>query len=156
MNIGHHPAVACLQMHSTAFDHCETNIHHLLAKLELQNKTNKDLTHLITKLTHARAAGKADFTQDPETFQAIEAIYKEFPEAFNNHLTFQWKNSNEIDAVLQALDAQVKIHADGINQTTLLLNMRYEERVKYTDCALKTLEICNRFIESILNRMIPR
>lgn len=150
---GYNLGLECIKMQARAFDLCESRIHDLLSKLEQQNEVNKHLTHLVTKLTHAKESKKADFTQDPETMQAIDAIHAHNPAIFNDNKTYQWQNEAEIDAALSALDAQIKLHVDEINQTTLLLNMRYEERVQYTESALKTIEICIRHNELILQKL---
>jgi hypothetical protein len=144
--------LAFIAMQTKAYETNESRINVLIAKLAQLNDVNKDLSDLISVLTGCKESGKADFSNDPEMRSVIDRLYEVNPKIFGNQKTYTWNSSNQIDIVLQGLDAEVKTKITEVNQTTMFINVRFDERIQYTENARKVLEMLIRHCESIISK----
>jgi hypothetical protein len=168
-----HLGRAFIDMQNRAYEINEVRIKKMIDDLTHLNATNKDLSDLITIFTRHKEKGKADFTGDPETRSLIDRIHKVNPKIFGggnasdkksdsalpglapevkDPQIYVFDNEKQIDIVLAGLDAEVKAKIAEVNQATMMINLRFDERIQYTENARKVLEMLIRHVESIISK----
>jgi hypothetical protein len=148
VNLGY----AFINMQMKAFDITEGRIHKLVRQLSHLNEQNKDLSALINGLTRFKESGKADFSNDPEMRAFIDRIYEMNPKIFGNQKAYAWNTEKQIDVLLSSLDSEVKAKVAEINQVTMFVNVRFDERIQYSENPRKVLDMLIRHCESIISK----
>ena len=147
-----HLGLAFLSMQNRAHEINEAKINVMINQLTRLNAINKDLSDLTCALTACKESGKADFTQDSDLKAIIDRLYEVNPKIFNNQKTYSWNSANQIDVVLSALDAEVKTKISETNQVTMMVHLRFDERIQFNESARETIEMLNRHNESIISK----
>ena len=144
--------MAFINMQVKAFDITEGRIHKLVKQLSHLNEINKDLSDLINAVTGCKEGGKADFSKDPEMSAIIDRVFEVNPKIFAHQKTYSWNNEKQIDVLLSSLDAEVKTKVAEVNQVTMFINVRFDERVQYSENSRKVLDMLIRHCESIISK----
>lgn len=135
-----------------SFDITENRIKELLDQFSTLNKELKDLSDLINTLTACKEEGVADFSGDEEMRAIIDRIYAINPRIFSGDTEprYVWNTEKQIDITLQSLDAEVKAKTAEVNQVTMLINVRYDERTQGTEVAKKGVDMWSNFEKAII------
>lgn len=144
--------LAIINMQVQAFDLTEERIKKLIKQLAHLNEINKDLSDFINTLTACKESGKANFNDNPEIQALIDRLFDINPKIFGNQKAYAWDTERQIDVLLSALDAELKTKAAEINQVTMYINVRYDERVQYSEISRKELDMWIRHCESIISK----
>jgi hypothetical protein len=144
--------MAFINMQVKAFDITEGRIHKLVKQLSHLNEINKDLSDLINAVTGCKEGGKADFSKDPEMSAIIDRVFEVNPKIFGHQKTYAWSTEKQIDVLLSSLDAEVKTKVAEVNQVTMFINVRFDERVQYSENSRKVLDMLIRHCESIISK----
>ncbi len=157
--IGYNLGSVSLEVYDTVFQRTEGRNSDLLLQLNTLNAQNRDLQKLIDTLTHHKKDKKdANFAQDPEMRETIERIHALNPRILGataetlREEDFLFK-ADDIETTLSLLDSTVKDQVTKVNETTMFMNQTFEDRLKYTESAQKTLEMLIRHIESIISKL---
>lgn len=144
--------MAFINMQVKAFDITEGRIHKLVKQLSHLNEINKDLSDLINAVTGCKETGKADFSKDPEMSAIIDRVFEINPKIFGHQKAYSWNTEKQIDVLLSSLDAEVKTKVAEVNQVTMFINVRFDERVQYSENSRKVLDMLIRHCESIISK----
>jgi hypothetical protein len=148
VNLGY----AFIKMNVQAFDITEARIHKLVRQLSHLNEVNKDLSDFINALTRCKESGKADFSKDDEMQVVIDRIFEVNPKIFGGQKMYAWQSEKQIDVLLSAVDGEIKTKIAEINQVTMFINVRFDERVQYSENSRKVLDMLIRHCESIISK----
>jgi hypothetical protein len=144
--------LAFIHMQAKAFDITEERIHKLIKQLSHLNAINKDLSSFINAVTRNKESGKADFSADPDMRAVIDRIYEVNPKIFGNEKVYAWSGEKQLDVLLSSLDAEVKTRIAEINQVTMFINVRFDERVQFAENSRKVMDMLIRHCESIISK----
>ena len=144
-----------VSIHSKVCDNINQRINEGIEQLTELNQKNRALQRLLTGLNCASDSGKgADFTNDREMRETIDAIYEFAPEIFghvNGDEKYQWK-ANEINKAVENIAMQVDAHMSASNQIQLFMKLDSEARGLITESAKDTLNNLIRHNEKIIAR----
>src|SRR5579862_194635 len=144
--------LAFIAMQTKAFDLTEARINKLVDQLAELNAVNKDLSDLLNGLTMCKESGKADFSKDDEMQAIIDRLFGVNPKIFGNQKSYVFNDGKQIDMVLASIDGEIKGKVAEVNQVTMFINVRFDERVQYSENARKVLEMLIRHCESIISK----
>lgn len=144
--------LAFVQMQAKAFDLTEERIHKLVKQLSHLNAINKDLSNFINAITRNKESGKADFSNDADMKATIDRLYEVNPKIFGNEKIYAWSGEKQLDVLLSSLDAEVKTKIAEINQVTMFINVRFDERVQTSENARKGVDMDSKSKESIISK----
>jgi len=82
----------------------------------------------------------------------IDRIFTVNPKIFGNQKNYAWDSEKQIDVLLSGLDAEIKTKIAEINQVTMFINVRFDERVQYSENSRKILDMLIRHCESIISK----
>ncbi len=153
-NCGYNVALEMLNAHTAAFDYYEVKNRGLLDQLEQTHATNEALSRLLQALTNAKAAKKADFSEDDEMRAIIDQLHAHNPRIFghsDNH--YVWASVDDIDATLTTLDSEAKLLANRISELASRVGMNFDSTKQLTENGTEVMNMNRRHIENILGRM---
>lgn len=155
-----------LDLHEGIHEAQEAKIAQRLETLDQLNRQNSLLHELLCALTLASKnkdtsdkskINEADFRNDPKIKAIIEEILTFAPEIFGNcdmekgeHLV--WKTEEDVQSALKRIDECVRLKVSEVSRVTMFISKDYEDRIQYTESALKTLEMMIRHIDSIISK----
>jgi hypothetical protein len=155
-----------LDLHEKIHEAQEATISKRIETLDQLNAQNGLLHELLCALTLASKnkdpndkskTNEADFTNDHKMREIIEEILTFAPEIFGNcdmqkgeHLV--WKTEDEVQSALKRIDERVRLQVSEVSRVTMFISKDYEDRIQYTESALKTLEMMIRHIDSIISK----
>jgi hypothetical protein len=128
----------------------------LLEQMQGHNSNLKDISQLIRALTECKAQGKANFSEDamrdlidrvreknrdPNTLKSVVADNQ-----------YNWKDEASIEITLQALNDQVKIIGQELNQITMLIQQEYQDMDGVIQSGRKLIELIGEGMRSIQGR----
>ena len=142
--------LAFILMQAKAFDITEERIHKLVKQLSHLNAINKDLSNFINGVTRNKESGKADFTNDADMRATIDRLYEVNPKIFGNEKVYVWNGEKQLDVLLSSLDAEVKTKIAEINQVTMFISVRFDERGQFSQIALKSVDMESKGKESMV------
>ena len=134
------------------FSHKEVELNGLIDQISQANLETKTISDLMNKLAHAKKTDKkTDFSNDQEVRTWIDHIHERNPTIFEEN-RYRLKNEEEIDVVIQGLDAEQKMIAAEMNQHMMTITNKYEDRSQMTEQARQVLKEASDHIQSIIHK----
>ncbi len=154
---GYNLGLEMTQCYMKYFDAREVELNGLIDKLSASNNDIRMINDLVNKLTHGKKKDKkADFSSDEEMRNIIDRVYERNPSIFDDNKTYNFKSEDEIDTVLQGLDAELKMLAADLNENLMKINNKYEDRSQMTENARQVLKEAEDHIASIIRKTAGR
>ncbi|MBS0620609.1 MAG: hypothetical protein JSS61_04020 [Verrucomicrobia bacterium] len=110
------------------------------------------IDNLTNRLSHAQGNFKnfVDFSGDVETRSWIDQIHARNPAIFENGATYAFHSVQEIDTVLQGLDAQLRQDTTELNGLmTTKINPAFDDRAQLTEAMRQMQKEAADFLASI-------
>ncbi len=150
--VGYNLPPAFLSLHDQAYDHAETTIHKLIDEMQVIKSDCDYVAKLSNRLSHCKAAGTVDFSDDPEMRQNIDHVHSLDPSIFGGQLRYDWQSSTDMDITLQALDGLTKAKFSEVNEKMMFVGKGYDDRLLITEGMQKILDMAIRHLESLVSK----